>query len=61
MFLTFLWGKKCFWYFRGEEILVRERLGDVFRGKCTYLWKKKVKNVKFDVKFKNLGFLKKGH
>ena len=25
----------------GKEILVHERLGDVFKGKCTYLGKKK--------------------
>jgi len=35
-------------------MLVHERLGDVFRGKCTYLRKKKGKHVKFDVKFRNL-------
>jgi len=40
----------------GKEILVPERLGDVFREKCrpTYLGKKKGENVKFYVKVKNL-------
>ena len=41
-------------HFGGKEMLVHERLGDVFRGKCTYLRKKKGKHVKFDVKFRNL-------
>jgi len=35
---------------RGKS-LVRERLDDVLRGKCTYLGKKKEKNVKLYVKF----------
>jgi len=37
-------------------------LGDVFRGKCTCLGKKKEENVTFDVQFINLeSMTKKGH
>ena len=50
-------------HFMGEEILVHERLGDVFMGKCTYLRKEEGGNVhiwgkkkgnKSDVKFRHL-------
>jgi len=47
-------GEESFFGILGESILVHERLNDVFRGKCTYLGKKKGENVKFDVKFRNL-------
>jgi len=30
----------AFYILEGKEILVHERLGEVFRGKCTYLGKK---------------------
>jgi len=54
--LAFQVGKKYLLHFRGKEILGHERLGDVFRGKCTYLiiyGIRRRKNVTFDVKFRN--------
>jgi len=45
-FFAILGGMKFFAFLEGKEILIHERLGDVFRGKCTYLAKKKEEKCK---------------
>jgi len=55
---------KTFFAFQGERNFssLDEGLGDIFRGKCTYLGKKKGENVKFYVKFRNFeSMTKKSH
>ena len=47
-------GQQFFWHFREKQILVHERLGDVLRGICTCLEKKKKDNQKSHMENCNL-------